>query len=656
MMSSRLCAPRSTSSVESPVAVDVQVAEPLGDAALRDVQALARGDEMAARSDVELAVDAVELDVRVVVGLDRDREARRRGCCELGHDRLRLGLLRPGCRGPRRPSRQQAKAPRRSPRGRRFSASIRLSSPRLRPCFDSEQTRRWRSGPSQVADTSTVSGRLQPRTAAEISAKRHIPSSCVRVARSWSGEHDGGAVFRCGPGLASRGSASCPRAARSRPPTSSAWTLSRTHLPGRTASGLPVGKGIVAVDPKVIPLGTRTLRPRLRHGHRRGRRTGDQGPHHRPLDADHGRGPPLGPADGRHHDLPVDVGSVRDKATAMIRAGLAVVAAALAAAALAGSATPGTGPRLRSSRPPSSERSPRPASPRAAPGRSRSTCGPARSCSRRTPPRALAPASAEKLAVSFAALRVLGPGLPLPHRGRRRRRARRQDVEGRPLPRRLRRPDARVEDLEALARDVKRVGHQARDRPHRRRRAPLRLAARRTGLEAVVPRRRVASALGARRRRRRRPGRERVRDRGHEGVRGRARAPRDRGRGRKVTGRAPAEVFPLALDLSEPLSAIVRHMNRESDNFVSEMLLKELGATRRAARLDRRRRRGRPRRSARGGRAGVRRADRRRLGPLAARPPDREVARRDPPRRRRRPADRGTRSSRRSPSPVCQGR
>jgi len=26
------------------------------------------------------------------------------------------------------------------------------------------------------------------------------------------------------------------------------------HLPGRTASGLPVGKGIVAVDPKVIPL------------------------------------------------------------------------------------------------------------------------------------------------------------------------------------------------------------------------------------------------------------------------------------------------------------------------------------------------------------------------------------------------------------------
>jgi len=44
-------------------------------------------------------------------------------------------------------------------------------------------------------------------------------------------------------------------------------------------------------------------------------------------------------------------------------------------------------------------------------------------------------------------------------------------------------------------------------------------------------------------------------------------------------GRAPQDVLPLALDLSEPLAAIVRQMNRESDNFVSEMLLKELGAS-----------------------------------------------------------------------------
>lgn len=33
------------------------------------------------------------------------------------------------------------------------------------------------------------------------------------------------------------------------------------HLPGRTASGLPVGSGVVAVDPTVIPLGTRLFIP-----------------------------------------------------------------------------------------------------------------------------------------------------------------------------------------------------------------------------------------------------------------------------------------------------------------------------------------------------------------------------------------------------------
>ena len=48
--------------------------------------------------------------------------------------------------------------------------------------------------------------------------------------------------------------------------------------------------------------------------------------------------------------------------------------------------------------------------------------------------------------------------------------------------------------------------------------------------------------------------------------------------GHARTGRAPEDVLPLALDLSEPLASVVRHMNRESDNFVAEMLLKELGA------------------------------------------------------------------------------
>jgi len=33
------------------------------------------------------------------------------------------------------------------------------------------------------------------------------------------------------------------------------------HLPGRTASGLQVRKGVVAVDPALIPLGTRLFVP-----------------------------------------------------------------------------------------------------------------------------------------------------------------------------------------------------------------------------------------------------------------------------------------------------------------------------------------------------------------------------------------------------------
>jgi D-alanyl-D-alanine carboxypeptidase/D-alanyl-D-alanine-endopeptidase (penicillin-binding protein 4) len=44
-------------------------------------------------------------------------------------------------------------------------------------------------------------------------------------------------------------------------------------------------------------------------------------------------------------------------------------------------------------------------------------------------------------------------------------------------------------------------------------------------------------------------------------------------------GRAPRRAVRLAVDHSAKLSVIVQHMNRESDNFVAEMLLKELGAS-----------------------------------------------------------------------------
>jgi D-alanyl-D-alanine carboxypeptidase/D-alanyl-D-alanine-endopeptidase (penicillin-binding protein 4) len=47
--------------------------------------------------------------------------------------------------------------------------------------------------------------------------------------------------------------------------------------------------------------------------------------------------------------------------------------------------------------------------------------------------------------------------------------------------------------------------------------------------------------------------------------------------GTAVTGRAHADALPLASTASPPLRVILRFMNRESDNFTSELLLKQLG-------------------------------------------------------------------------------
>jgi D-alanyl-D-alanine carboxypeptidase/D-alanyl-D-alanine-endopeptidase (penicillin-binding protein 4) len=47
--------------------------------------------------------------------------------------------------------------------------------------------------------------------------------------------------------------------------------------------------------------------------------------------------------------------------------------------------------------------------------------------------------------------------------------------------------------------------------------------------------------------------------------------------GRAVTGRADEGALPLASTLSRPLHDILRFMNRESDNFTSELILKQLG-------------------------------------------------------------------------------
>jgi D-alanyl-D-alanine carboxypeptidase/D-alanyl-D-alanine-endopeptidase (penicillin-binding protein 4) len=197
----------------------------------------------------------------------------------------------------------------------------------------------------------------------------------------------------------------------------------------------------------------------------------------------------------------------------------------------------------------------------------------------RNPGLALAPASAEKLAVSFAALRLLGSGFRF-----------RTEVAGAgELIGGVWRgnlflvghgdPTLAHSDLAALARDVaawgiRRVtGRVLGDEHHfdARRSAPGWKSSY-VGLESPP-----LSALA-------------VDDVEFEGGNGSAAAAARaftaalvrRGvsiAGRPGAGRAPADVLPLALDLSEPLAEIVRRMNRESDNFVSEMLLKELGAS-----------------------------------------------------------------------------
>ena len=192
---------------------------------------------------------------------------------------------------------------------------------------------------------------------------------------------------------------------------------------------------------------------------------------------------------------------------------------------------------------------------------------------------ALAPASAEKLAVSFAALRVLGPGF----------RFRTEVVAAGELAGLVWQgnlflvgygdPTLAQTDLGALARDVagwgiRRVtGRVLGDEHHfdsRRTAAgwkPSYLGVESPPLSALLvdeveSRGANASAAAA--------------------ARVFGAALRRHGvivAGAPGAGRAPADVLPLALDLSEPLVGIVREMNRESDNFVAEMLLKELGAS-----------------------------------------------------------------------------
>ena len=141
----------------------------------------------------------------------------------------------------------------------------RSSSPHNGLLVDSEQTRRWRSGPSQVAEPSSAHGRLQTRAAPKSAAKlrlvrslpghRVIDSVCRRP--SCSGRTTWVPIFAAVlVGALVAGSAAA-RADSSRTPYRLQVDAVAYHLPGRTALGIPVRKGVVAVDPQLIPLGTR---------------------------------------------------------------------------------------------------------------------------------------------------------------------------------------------------------------------------------------------------------------------------------------------------------------------------------------------------------------------------------------------------------------
>ena len=112
----------------------------------------------------------------------------------------------------------------------------------------------------------------------------------------------------------------------------------------------------------------------------------------------------------------------------------------------------------------------------------------------------VAPASNEKIPVSWAALTSLGTGISLPHRGLRHRHATGQRLGRRSDPQGLRRSDAEDGGPQSPGGNDLGTGDPDGQRADPRRRVVLRQQARRGGLEALLHRRRDATPLGPRRR------------------------------------------------------------------------------------------------------------------------------------------------------------
>ncbi|MGH3137581.1 MAG: D-alanyl-D-alanine carboxypeptidase/D-alanyl-D-alanine endopeptidase [Gaiellaceae bacterium] len=193
--------------------------------------------------------------------------------------------------------------------------------------------------------------------------------------------------------------------------------------------------------------------------------------------------------------------------------------------------------------------------------------------------RALLPASAQKLAVSFAALRMLGPNFRfhtvVMATGTRRSRT----WAGNLVLVGYGDPTLAVADLDRLARQIARLGIRhlegrvLGDESHfdARRDAPGWKPSY-LGIES-----RPLSALSVVDLPVRSPN-------GSAAVAAHALTAALRRRGVTVSGppgagRASTTAKPLARDASEPLRTLVRKLNRDSDNFAAELVLKELGST-----------------------------------------------------------------------------
>lgn len=87
----------------------------------------------------------------------------------------------------------------------------------------------------------------------------------AELARGSARETESGSTGDDPPVTPERGSdpAAAPTSSLPAPGSSTTMVVDAVayHLPGRTASGLPVGVGVIAVDPTVIPLGTRVFVP-----------------------------------------------------------------------------------------------------------------------------------------------------------------------------------------------------------------------------------------------------------------------------------------------------------------------------------------------------------------------------------------------------------